>query len=222
MPKKALIITAHPSSLGLTHRIAEAYKKGALSAGASVEIIDLYNPGQSEGVDLRQGFLSFENIRETPTDAAKAAMQKKIADADELVFVHPIWWLGPPAILKNWIDVNFSARFAFRYEKRTGFWSRLAGVFVAPFLGKAKRIGMLKGKTACVFVTCDGSFLLYLMMAMPFWSIWHFAVLYYCGIRTRAFRILDKKSFRPEADWNRFLAKVERIGSRISREVGGK
>ncbi len=110
MPKKVLVITAHPSSLGLTHRIAEAYKKGAESAGASVEILDLYK------TELKQDFLRFENIRETPTDSAKAAMQQKIAEADELVFVHPLWWMGPPAILKNWLDVNFSARFAFRYE----------------------------------------------------------------------------------------------------------
>lgn len=209
MSKKVLVITAHPSSLGLTHRIAEAYKKGAESAGASVEILDLYK------TELKQDFLRFENIRETPTDAAKTAMQQKIADADELVFVHPLWWMGPPAILKNWLDVNFSARFAFRYEKRVGFWSKFIGFFAAPFTGKAKRIGMLHGKTACVFITCDGSKLLYLMMGLPFWSIWHFAVLYYCGIKTRAFRVLDKKSFRLEGDWGTYLAKVERIGEMI-------
>lgn len=209
MPKNVLVVTAHPSSSGLTHRIAEAYKRGAESAGASVEILDLYT------TDIKQDFLRFENIREAPTDSAKAAMQSKIAAADELVFVHPLWWMGPPAIMKNFLDVNFSGRFAFRYEERKGLWSKLEGFFTAPLTGPAKRIGMLKGKTACVFITCDGSRLLYTMMGLPFWSIWHFATLYYCGIRTRAFRIMDKKSFRPEADWEKFLAKVERIGSKI-------
>ena len=39
---KTLIITAHPSSLGFTHKIAEAYKTGAQSIGCEVEILDLY------------------------------------------------------------------------------------------------------------------------------------------------------------------------------------
>ncbi len=211
MSKKALVITAHPSSLGFTHRIAEAYKKGAESAGASVEILDLYK------TDLKQDFLRFENVRETPTDTAKSIMQQKISAADELVFIHPLWWMAPPAIMKNWLDVNLSARFAFRYEKRTGFWSKFVGFFVTPFTGKAKRVGMLRGKTGCVFITCDGSFLLYFLMALPFWSIWHFATLFYCGIRTRSFRILDKKTFRPQKDWDKYLAKIERIGSKIGQ-----
>ena len=208
MPKKALVVTAHPSSKGLTHRIAEAYKRGAEAAGASVEILDLY---KAEEQGLGQGFLKYENIRETPTDEIKALMQKKISEADELVFVHPLWWMGPPAIMKNWIDVNLSARFAFRYEARKGFWSKCA----APLMGEGKRIGMLKGKTGCVFLTCDGPKLLYTLMALPFWSIWHFATLFYCGIKTRSFRFLDKKTFRPEADWEKFLKKVEKVGSRI-------
>lgn len=212
MSKKALVITAHPSSKGLTHRIAEAYKRGAESTGASVEIMDLYAP------EFRQDFLRFENIRETPTDAVKEAIQKKISEADELVFIHPLWWMGPPAILKNFLDVNISARFAFRYVPRVGFWSKCAGLV----MGGGKRIGMLQGKTACVFITCDGPLWLYSMMALPFWSVWHFAILYYCGMKTRAFRILDKKTFRPESDWNKYLAKAEEVGARLGEDEDGQ
>lgn len=215
IPKRVLVITAHPSSKGLTHRIAEAYKRGAESVGTEVEILDLY---KAEEQGMKQGFLKYENIRETPTDEVKTIMQQKIAAADELVFVHPLWWMGPPAILKNWIDVNFSARFAFRYEARKGFWGTLIGFFAGWLVGEGKRVGMLKGKTACVFITCDGSFWLYFMMALPFWSIWHFATLYYCGIKMRSFRVMDRKTFRPEADWEIFLKKVEKIG----RKVGTK
>jgi NAD(P)H dehydrogenase (quinone) len=211
MPKKVLVVTAHPSSLGLTHRIADAYRRGAESVGAHVEILDLYKAAES---GLRQDFLTYENIRETPTDNVKTIMQQKIADADELVFVHPLWWMGPPAILKNFIDVNFSARFAFRYVPRIGIWSKFAGIL----MGEGKRIGMLKGKSACVFITCDGTYLLYFLMALPFWSIWHFGTFFYCGIKTRSFRVLDQKTFRPPADWDKFLSKIEKIG----RNVGTK
>ena len=56
-----LIITAHPSSQGFTHKIAEAYQAGSVSQGATVEILDLYK------TPYRQDFYAFENIREPQT-----------------------------------------------------------------------------------------------------------------------------------------------------------
>ncbi len=55
---KTLIITAHPSSKGFTHAIAQALKEERESKGAHVEIIDLYR------TDLKQDFLRFEEARE--------------------------------------------------------------------------------------------------------------------------------------------------------------
>jgi NAD(P)H dehydrogenase (quinone) len=31
------------------------------------------------------------------------------------VFIYPIWWFGPPAILKGWIDRVFTRKFAFDF-----------------------------------------------------------------------------------------------------------
>lgn len=41
------------------------------------------------------------------------AEQQKIAWADTLVFHFPLWWLGPPAILKGWFDRVLVQGFAF-------------------------------------------------------------------------------------------------------------
>jgi putative NADPH-quinone reductase len=114
--KKALVITAHPSTKGFTHRIAEAYARGVRQAGGEVEILDLYT------TDLKQDFLRFELVREIAPDPVRTTIQAKITAADELVFIHPLWWLGPPAIMKNFLDQNISARFAFQYVqgKRVG------------------------------------------------------------------------------------------------------
>ena len=35
--------------------------------------------------------------------------------AQGLVFIYPIWWFGPPAILKGWIDRVFTRKFAFDF-----------------------------------------------------------------------------------------------------------
>lgn len=186
-----LIVTAHPSSKGFTHRIADAYKKGKEAKGDTVEILDLYK------TDLQQGYLNFENIREdlSKPDPVRTAIQEKITKANNIVFIHPLWWLGTPAIMKNFIDVNFSAHFAFKY---------VAG----------KPVGLLKGKTAAVFITCDGSKWVYRLLAMPFKIIWKYPILMLCGLSVKAFEVFDKKLFRSEAEQTAFLEKVQKIANR--------
>lgn len=194
-----LIVTAHPSSKGFTHEIAEAYKKGreakALAQGiageSSVEILDLYK------TDIKQDFLRYEErIDMANPDPARDAMQAKITAADNIVFIHPMWWVNPPAIMKNFIDVNFAARFAFRYIN-------------------GSPVGLLKGKTAAVFITCDGPRWLYWLIAMPFRTIWIHGVIQLCGIKVKAFKLFDRKMFRTEDEKKAFLKKVEKIARKI-------
>ena len=103
-----LIVTAHPSSKGFTHSIANSFAKGLEASNNTFEILDLYK------TELQQSFLSFENIRELPLDENKIMIQSKITLADELIFVHPIWWGGMPAILKNFIDLNITPGFGYK------------------------------------------------------------------------------------------------------------
>ncbi len=184
-----LIVTAHPSSKGFTHEIAAAYARGRTTQGHTVEILDLYK------TDLKQGFLTFENFREYDHDVeTRKVIQQKLMDAGEVVFIHPLWWMGPPAILKNFLDNNLTARFAFRYID-------------------GKLVGLMKGRDARVFITCDGNFWLYFMMALPFWSIWYFAILRYCGFNVKSLKVLDKKMKRSREYLDKYLVMVEKIGA---------
>jgi len=134
---KTLIVSAHPASYGFTHQIAETYKKTRIKRGGEAEIINLYEE------KCQQPFLTFENIKTDcgPTDV-KTHLQEKIAWADELVFIAPVWQMGVPAIMKNFFDVNFTAGFAFKYTKD----------------GLVK---MLEGKRVRFFLTADGPAWLY-------------------------------------------------------------
>jgi len=184
MKKNILIVTAHPSSRGFTHRIAEAYKTASEKAGHTVELMDLYK------TDLKQDFLRFEDPHEMKNGSpARDAIQAKITLANELVFVHPMWWVSPPAIMKNFLDNNLSSGFAFKYEN-----------------GRPK--GLLKGKTARVYITCDGPMWLYWMIAKPFWTIWNFGVLGFCGVKVKGITVLDQKFKRTDAEKEAFLEKV--------------
>ncbi|HEY1037221.1 MAG TPA: NAD(P)H-dependent oxidoreductase [Candidatus Paceibacterota bacterium] len=190
--KKTLIVTAHPSSKGFTHRIAEAYKKGKESKGDSVEILDLYK------TDLKQDFLRYEERADMGNpDPVRDAMHEKITAADNLVLIHPLWWIGAPAILKNWVDVNISARYAFHYEK-------------------GRPVGHMKGKTASVFITCDGAFWLYGLIAFPFITIWRFGILGLCGFKVQNIKVLFQKFKATEAKQDAFLRKVESLARRKS------
>lgn len=57
-------------------------------------------------------------MKDMGKDEVTRALQAKIAEADELIFIFPIWWGDAPAILKNFIDSNFTAGFAFRVCER--------------------------------------------------------------------------------------------------------
>lgn len=186
MKKNILIVTAHPSSHGFTHRIADAYKTASEKAGHTVELMDLYK------TDLKQDFLRFEDPREMKNgDPIRDAIQQKITAANELVFVHPMWWIGMPAIMKNFLDNNFTAGYAFRYID-------------------GHPVGLLKGKTGRVFITCDGAMWLYWLIGKPFWTVWKFGMLGFWGLKVKGITVLDKKFKRTDAEKEAFLEKVRK------------
>lgn len=185
---KRLIITAHPSSTSFTHAIAQTY---ADSASGEVEILDLYK------TEHQQGFLNYENIREIPEDPARDALQAKITWADELVFVHPTWWGTVPAILKNFIDVNFSAGFAFQYVK-----------------GKSQQEKLLTGKTARVFTTCDAPGWMYFLLGRPAKKLLGFNTLSFCGIKVKSYTTFGEFRKTDDSKRAKMLEKVSKLAQK--------
>ncbi|KLT67975.1 NAD(P)H-dependent oxidoreductase [Flavobacterium sp. ABG] len=129
--KNILIINGHPNSKSFNFAIADAYEKGALQSQASVESITIadlkFNPNLQFGYQKRT---------ELEPDLLEA--WKKIQKADHLVWVHPVWWGGLPAITKGFIDRLFLPGMAFEYKENSVWWDKL-----------------LKGKTAHIITTLD-------------------------------------------------------------------
>jgi NAD(P)H dehydrogenase (quinone) len=185
--KNILILTAHPSNTGHTHQIAQAYKDTAEKKGNMVTIVDLYAP------ENELPYLRFENIKQYDRHPNVERFQKMVADAQEMVMVHPLWWGGAPAIMKNFFDQVFTAGFAFSW----------AG-------GKLRKL--LKGKTGKVFMTAGGSMLLYrLFIIPPFKAVWKYFTLEYSGVKVTDFKVADKMSVHmtPEK-FEYFLNKVRK------------
>ncbi len=185
---KVLIVTAHPASKGFTHKIAKRYAsvKKEYSKRNEVFTMNLYNKR------FAQPFLCYENIKIDckPTSAQKL-IQSKILWADEIVFVFPIWWFGPPAILKNFLDQNFTSGFAYKYHNN--------GV----------RIELLEGRTARIFATADGPRLIYFLFRIATSMRWKHGVLGFCGIDLKSFDIFPEMFKRTsEKQRNRMLQRV--------------
>lgn len=106
-----LIIYAHPNPSSFNHAILETLDAALREHGHVTRIHDLYQMRFRAVLDsedlLRnwRGDLPDEILRE----------HEAVLWAQGLVFIYPIWWFGPPAILKGWIDRVFVRKFAFDF-----------------------------------------------------------------------------------------------------------
>ncbi|SIT19919.1 NAD(P)H-dependent oxidoreductase [Chryseobacterium gambrini] len=158
--KKILIINGHPNKDSFNFGIAKAYQDGALQSGAEVKeivIADLnFNPNLQFGYQKRM---------ELEPDLVKA--WEKIQWADHLVWIHPVWWGGLPAIIKGFIDRLFLPGFAFKYRENSVWWDKL-----------------LKGKTAHIITTLDQPGLYYrFFFGRPSVNQLRKSVLQFCGVK---------------------------------------
>jgi len=181
-----LIVTAHPASHGFTHKIASRYKQEKEDRGDDVFIMDLYKKRYA------QPFLCYEDIKkDCKPRASHKIIQDKILWADEIVFVFPIWWFGPPAILKNFLDQNFTSGFAYKYNTN--------GV----------RRELLEGRTARIFATADGPRWVYFLFGISAATRWRVGVLGFCGISLHSFDIFAEMFKRTdESVRERMLCRV--------------
>jgi NAD(P)H dehydrogenase (quinone) len=187
-----LIVKAHPSSKGFTHGIAQTYQETKEQKGDLVKVIDLYDDKKENN------YLSFEEIAKDFPNTVYIKKQKELVTwADEIIFVFPMWNSAEPAILKNWYDVVFSARFAFRYVK-----------------GKMAPLPMLEGKKAKIFVTADGPSWFYTLIANPLKRIWTTTRLHLCGVKVDTFIIFDNMRVRDVSSREQLLRKVVKLAKK--------
>jgi len=144
-------VYAHPRRGSMNDRLFQA-GVAALSDRYDVATSDLY----SQGFDPVLGERDLGDLAGTPGNIAEQAgesyargqlpadvqhEQAKIASAELLVLQFPLWWYGPPAILKGWFDRVLTAGFAYGDQD--------------PDLGVPRRYGDggLAGRRALVVVT---------------------------------------------------------------------
>jgi len=189
--KKIAIINGHPHKDSFNFGVAEAYKTGAVASGTEVrEIVirDLdFNPNLQFGYQKRM---------ELEPDLLKA--WEIIQWADHLVWVHPVWWGGLPALMKGFIDRLFLPGMAYKYRENSVWWDKL-----------------LKGKTAHILTTLDQPGWYYrLFFGRPSVNQLRKSILEYCGVkpvRVTYIGIIRNSKDEQRAQW---LTKVKELGKK--------
>ena len=108
--KKILLIDGHPDETRLTSALMSAYRSGAEEAGYQVSQIVIrelaFEPNLQFGYKQR---LELEPDLLAAIDAIKTC--------DHMVWVHPVWWGGLPALLKGFIARTFLPSIMFDYNE---------------------------------------------------------------------------------------------------------
>jgi NAD(P)H dehydrogenase (quinone) len=130
---KVLWIYAHPEQRSLNASLMRDGLRELTASGHESQVSDLYAmgwkavldaadvrrdpaPGHrlSVGAEQERAYLGGEQSGDIRRE------QQKITWADTLVFHFPMWWFGPPAILKGWLDRVLVQGFAFGVRDEGG------------------------------------------------------------------------------------------------------
>jgi NAD(P)H dehydrogenase (quinone) len=133
---QVLILYAHPEPTSFCGALRDAAAETIRAAGRGFMVSDLYAEGFNP-VAGRHDFAAaadaarFHYQTEQLHAAANhgfapdlAREQERFRAADLVILIFPLWWGGPPAILKGWFDRAMAAGFAYvdgaRFDK--GLW----------------------------------------------------------------------------------------------------
>lgn len=144
---RILIVLCHPSPTSFTAALAKAAAEAATGAGHEVRLADLYR----EGFDPVLREAEWQSYGEPSTDPQLRAEMERLAWAEGLILVTPIWWSGLPAMLKGWIERVWRPEVAFTTTQsgalRPGL-TQLRHLWVVCPLGMSRWLWLLAGQAA--------------------------------------------------------------------------
>ena len=187
--KKILIINGHPNPESFNFAIAAEYEKGASASGAVVETITIAALNFSPNLKKKKK-------KRTELEPDLVESWEKIKRADHLVWVHPVWWGGLPAITKGFIDRLFLPGMAFQYRENSVWWDKL-----------------LKGKTAHIITTLDQPGWYYrLFFGRPSVNQLKKSTLEFCGVKPVKVSYIGIIKTAKESQRQKWLEKVYNFG----------
>ena len=118
MAAKIFIWVGHPRETSLSHAMADAYQKGAESAGAEVRRMHLHD--MDFDPDLTHGYKKRKDL-----EPCLEEWRENILWANHTAWIYPYWWGGMPAKMKGAIDRAMLPGFGFEYHEKGVMWDKL-------------------------------------------------------------------------------------------------
>ena len=106
---KHAVIFAHPRARSFTAEMANAYAGAIETLGGEVVIRDLYRIHFDPRLHMRE-LPDARSFRPMPDVVAE---REQLADVDCFALFYPLWFNGPPAMMKGYIDRVFSQGFGY-------------------------------------------------------------------------------------------------------------
>ncbi|MFH9073612.1 NAD(P)H oxidoreductase [Streptomyces alboflavus] len=151
-----LLVTGHPRPDSLTAHLVRRAQERLTAEGHTVDLLDLV----AEGFDPRMTPADEPDWDDPDKEYSPEvhAHMRRVAAADAIVVVFPLWWFGLPALLKGWIDRVWNHGFAYgnRQQLLAGtrmLWLGLVSYDEARFaeLGFADAVTLTLGKGVSEF-----------------------------------------------------------------------
>ncbi|MGG3450507.1 NAD(P)H-dependent oxidoreductase [Domibacillus aminovorans] len=133
---KALVIYTHPNHQSLSYAFLKKVMQGSSENPniAEIKVLDLYEKEFNPILVFNEK----KRRRDMHSDPQLEKYREQIIWADKIVFVYPIWWGRPPAMLMGYIDQMFASEFA--YKDKGGLLPK----------------GLLKGRSVVCISTMKG------------------------------------------------------------------
>jgi NAD(P)H dehydrogenase (quinone) len=99
---RCLIVYCHPNPQSFSAALYQATQEALRSRGHELRCIDLYADGFEPVLSLQErlDYLPNPNAIETKVQHHVDALRW----CEHIVFVFPVWFYGPPAMLKGWLE----------------------------------------------------------------------------------------------------------------------
>lgn len=109
--KKIVVINGHPDQNSFNSAIAESYISAASASGAEVRYIAIGNLNFNTNLQF-----GYRQRMELEPDLVRAL--EDIQWSEHQIWIHPVWWLGMPAIMKGFFDRAFLPGIVFKTDKK--------------------------------------------------------------------------------------------------------
>lgn len=190
--KKIVIINGHPNKESFNSALVHAYEEGALAQQTEIRVIPIgelqFDPNLQYGYQQRM---------ELEPDLIQA--WDSILWADHLVWVHPVWWGGLPAVTKGFVDRLFLPGMAYKYRPNSVWWDKL-----------------LSGKTAHIITTLDQPGWYYrLFFGRPSVNQLKKSILEFCGIKPVKVTYVGVIRNSTDAQRTKWLDKIKSLGRQL-------